>query len=86
MKYLDGIAGWGCPICGARNVSRRVVCPCGQSHRPTEFWAREIAEHRLALERARWMAFVGWSAFVVAALLAVVLGVLAFAEFTGVGK
>ncbi len=72
QKYLVGIVGWSCPICRGQNASSRNVCRCGESHRPSEFWAAEIRAFRAENIRLRSLCLLAWALFAVVCSLAAV--------------
>ena len=80
MMYLEGIVGWRCSICGSRNPSRRVICPCGESHRPVEEWLRREHELERALRETRFWLVFAVAAFVAAAGIAAAAWWVAFRE------
>ena len=73
MIYLDGVAGWACPACKKRNPSRVIVCNCGETHRPTEFFLREERDLRNELRALRFWLVTGWALAVAAAGIALAL-------------
>lgn len=80
MSYIEGIVGWKCPVCGSRNPSRRVICPCGESHRPLEEWMRREHELELALRETRFWLVFAVAAFVAAAGIAAAAWIVAFRD------
>lgn len=72
---IEGIRGWVCGHCRRENRSRVVVCPCGLTHRPTEFAVAEMARLRAQIF---WLNF--WLVFAVAVAVAAVGIGLALAE------
>ena len=80
MSYIEGIVGWRCSICGSRNTSRRVICPCGESHRPMEEWMRREHELERALRETRFWLVFAVAAFVAAAGIAAAAWWVAFRD------
>ena len=67
MMNIQGIVGWACPVCKRKCASVRRVCNCGASHRPTEFWAREISELRRENRALRACIIISVAVFALAA-------------------
>ncbi len=72
MIHLEGISGWRCCVCQKRNASRVVICPCGESQRPTEIFLRAEQALRDENKALRFWVVLGWSLFVAVAWIAVV--------------
>ena len=78
--YIEGIVGWKCPVCASRHSARKVVCNCGESHRPVEIWLRREHELERALRETRFWLVFAVAAFVAAAGIAAAAWWVAFRD------
>ena len=78
--YIEGIVGWKCPVCASRHSARKVVCNCGESHRPVEIWLRREHELEVEVRALRFWLVFAVAAFVAAAGIAAAAWWVAFRE------
>ena len=78
--YIEGIVGWKCPVCASRHSARKVVCNCGESHRPVEIWLRREHELEGEVRALRFWLVFAVAAFVAAAGIALAAWCVAFRD------